>query len=201
MKTFQSILMLLVIAGSNLSVCAGEPTDQLRATTDKILGLLRDPACNTDSRKSERRQVIRKELGQRIDWDTVARSSLGRHWAKLKPAQQAEFVAVFSHFLVETALDKFETNDVRRIQIDYVGEKTIEGYASVRAQLTTKDDVAHPVEYRLQKSGNEWRGYDVLIEGVSMVKNYRDQFDEILGKASYETLLADLRAKTPQSSP
>ena len=79
--------------------------------------------------------------------------------------------------------------------------KIIDGYASVKAQITTKDQIVHPVEYRLQKSGKEWRIYDVLLEGVSMVKNYRDQFDEILAKSSYEKLVADLRAKIPQGSP
>jgi len=201
MKKFCSLLLTLVFAGLNLSACAGEPTEQLRDTTEKVLALLRNPACNTEARKTERRQAVRKELDRRIDWDTVARSSLGRHWARLKPDQQAEFVAVFSRFLAETALDKFETNDVYRLKIDYVGEKIIDGYASVKVQVTTKEEVVHPIEYRMQKSGPEWRGYDVLIEGVSMVKNYRDQFDEILAKSSYEKLVVDLRAKTPQASP
>ncbi len=86
-------------------------------------------------------------------------------------------------------------------RIDYLGEKVIDDYASVKVQITTKNQVAHPVEYRLQKSGNGWRIYDVLIEGVSLVKNYRDQIDEILAKSSYEKLVADLRAKTPGGSP
>ena len=201
MRLFRAILLVVLIAGSNRSACAGEPTDQIRASTDKILALLRDPACNTETLRSERRQSIRKEIYRRIDWKSVARSSLGRHWAKLKPAQQTEFVDVFSRFLVETVLDKFETNNVNGVQFAYVGEKIIGEYASVRVQVTTKDQVDHPIEYRLQKSGNEWRGYDVLIEGVSMVKNYRDQFDEILGKSSYEELVADLRAKTSPGSP
>jgi phospholipid transport system substrate-binding protein len=190
---------MLVLSASNLSACAGEPTDQLRASTDKILGLLRAPASAPG--QSERRQLIRQELDQRIDWDTVSRSSLGKHWARLKPEEQADFVATFSRFLVENVLDKFATNDVSRLKLDYVGEKIIDDYASVKVQVTTKDDVVHPIEYRLHKSGQEWRGYDVLIEGVSLVKNYRDQFDEILAKSSHEKLLADLRSKIPQASP
>jgi len=193
------MLLMLVFAGLNFPACAGEPTEQLRDTTEKVLALLRDRSCNTEARKTERRQAVRKELDRRIDWETVARSSLGRHWARLKPAQQAEFVAVFSRFLAETALDKFETDNLYKLKIDYIGEKIIDGYASVKVQVTTKDDVVHPIEFRMQKSGREWLGYDVLIEGVGMVKNYRDQFDEILGKSSYKKLLADLRAKIPQA--
>jgi phospholipid transport system substrate-binding protein len=83
-------------------------------------------------------------------------------------------------------------------KVEYLGEKIIDEYASVKAQISTKDQIVHPVEYRLQKSGKDWRIYDVLLEGVSLVKNYRDQFDEILVKSSYEKLVADLRAKVPQ---
>ena len=136
-----------------------------------------------------------------MDWATVARSSLGRHWAKRTQAEKAEFTALFSRFLVETAIDKFQTNYVELEKIQYLGEKIIDDYASVKVQVTTKDQIDHPIEYRLQKSGEDWRIYDVLIEGVGLVKNYRDQFDEILTKSSYEKLAADLRAKIPQGSP
>ena len=155
------------------------------------------PALKTDARRSERRQLIRKEFDQLVDWPTIARSSLGHHWAKRTRADQAEFVAVFSRFLEETFIDKFETDYGELDKVDYLGEKIIDDYASVKVQITTKDQIAHPVEYRLQKSGTCWRIYDVLTEGVSLVKNYRDQFDEILAKSSYEKLVADLRAKTP----
>lgn len=195
------MLLALVAVGSGLCACADEPTAQIRASTDKILSLLGDPALKTDSRQSERRQLLRKELDLRVDWATVARSSLGRHWAKRTRAEQTEFVGLFSRFLAENALDRFETNYVKLDKIEYVGEKIIDDYASVKAQVTTKDQIMHPVEYRLQKSGKDWRIYDVLLEGVSLVKNYRDQFEEILAKSSYETLVADLRAKLPEAPP
>jgi phospholipid transport system substrate-binding protein len=191
------MLFALVAVGSGLCACADEPTAQIRASTDKILALLGDPALKTDTRSSERRQLIRKELEQRVDWATVARSGLGRHWAKRTQAEKAEFTALFTRFLVETAIERFETNYVQLDKIDFLGEKIIDDYASVKAQVTTKDKIVHPVEYRLQKSGKDWRIYDLLLEGVSLVKNYRDQFDEILAKSSYEKLVSDLRAKIP----
>ena len=191
--------MLVAVSGS-LCACAGEPTAQLCASTDKILALLGDPAIKTDAQKAERRQLIRKELDQRIDWATVARSSLGRHWAKRTPAQQTEFVSLFSRFLAETSADKFESNYRELDKIDYLGEKIIDDYASVKTQATTKDQIVHPVEFRMQRSGKDWLIYDVLLEGVSMIKNYRDQFDEILTKSTYDKLISDLRAKLPQSS-
>jgi phospholipid transport system substrate-binding protein len=190
--------MLLAVAAS---VCAraGEPTAQVRATTDKVLAVMADPALKTEARNAERRQLIRTELDSRVDWATVARSSLGRHWAKRTPAEQTEFVSLFSRLLEETFIDKFETHHAELEKVEYLGEKLIDEYASVKAQVSTKDQIVHPVEYRLQKSGKDWRIYDVLLEGVSLVKNYRDQFDEILAKSSYEKLVADLRAKIPQT--
>ena len=201
MKTLRCILFLLAAVGANPCANADEPTAQIRATTDKVLALLGDPALKTDARKPERRQLIRRELDLRVDWATVARSSLGHHWAKLTRAEQTEFVKLFSRLLEETSIDKFEANYSELDTIDYLGEKIIDDYASVKARVTTKDQVAHPLEYRLQKSGKDWRIYDVLIEGVSLVKNYRDQFDDILAKSSYEKLEADLRAKLPPGSP
>jgi phospholipid transport system substrate-binding protein len=145
--------------------------------------------------------LLRTELGQRIDWATVARSSLGRRWAKLTRSEQTEFVSLFSRLLEETSIDKFDAKGSQLEKIDYIGEKIIDEYASVKAQITTKDQIVHPVEYRLLKSGKDWRIYDIVVEGVSLVKNYRDQFEEILAKSSSGKLIADLRAKVPQSSP
>jgi phospholipid transport system substrate-binding protein len=201
MKTLRWLLVAQLAAGSSLCARAGEPTAQIRATTDKILVLLSDPALKTDARKSERRQLIRSELDRRVDWAAVARSSLGRYWPKRTRAEQDEFIGLFSRLLAETCLDKLDSNGADPAKIDYLGEKIIDDYASVKTQITTKDQTVHPVEYRLQKAGKDWRIYDVLIEGVSLVKNYRDQFDEILGKTSYEKLVADLRAKIPRETP
>jgi phospholipid transport system substrate-binding protein len=194
------MLLALVAAGASLRACADEPTAQVRATTDNILALLADPALKTEARNSERRQLIRKELDRRIDWATAARSSLGRHWAKRTRAEQTEFVSLFGRLIEENFIDKFETHHGELDKVEYLGEKIIDEYASVKARISTKDQIEHPVEYRLQKSGKDWRIYDVLLEGVSLVKNYRDQFDEILAKSPYEKLVADLRAKIPQGS-
>lgn len=197
MRTSPCILLPLLVMGTILRAEAEQPTALVRASTDRILALLADSALNTPAGKSERRQLIAKELDQLIDWDIIARSSLGRHWAKSTAAEHAEFVTVFHHFLEETCVDRFETHYPELDKLEYLGEKIVDDYASVKAQLTTKDQIVHPVEFRLRKSGQEWRVYDLVLEGVSLVKNYRDQFDEILSKSSFPALLADLRAKTP----
>ena len=199
MKPIKLFLMLAAVAFT-VCACGGEATAQLRASTDKILAVLNDVTLQTESRRFERRELIRKELDRRVDWVTVARSSLGRHWAKRTAAEQAEFVSLFSRLLEETSIEKFEAHHGELHKIEFLEEKTVDDYASVKAQATTKDEITHPIEFRLQRSGKDWRIYDVLLEGVSLVKNYRDQFDEILAKSSYEQLLSDLRTKIAQAS-
>jgi len=201
MKTVRCILLTLVIVGGGLCAHAGQPTAQVRASTDRILALLSDPGLKSDDHKAERRQLIRRELDQRIDWATVARSSLGHHWAKLRPAEQAEFIDLFSRLLEQTYVSNFEAYYRDLDKIEYLGEKVLDEYASVKVRITTKDALVHPVEYRLEQSGNDWRVYDVLIEGVSLVKNYRDQFDEILAKSSFDKLATDIRAKLTEALP
>ncbi len=111
MKTLScKLLALIAMIAGGLCVHADEATAQIRATTDKIVSLLGDPNLNTDARKSERRQSIRNELDQRVDWASVARSSLGRHWSKRTRAEQTEFVGLFSRLLEETCLEKFESH-------------------------------------------------------------------------------------------
>src|SRR6185436_6636635 len=118
------------------------------------------------------------------------------HWQKRTPAEQKEFMDLFKQFLERTYLDKIEPYYNELDKITYQGEKIIDNYASVKSVITTKRQIDHPVEYRLEKgSNNNWRVYDVLIEGVSLVKNYRVQFDEIISKSSFEGLIKDLRTK------
>lgn len=194
LRLLSTLVGLLVFCAS---VRAENPSAEVKTTADKIIALLNDSALKGNAKKTERRQLMRQQLDQLFDWTGIARSSLGRHWAKRTPEEQKQFVALFSEFLQRTYLDKFEAYYTELDRIDYQGEKIIGEYASVKSTVTTKQKMEHPVEYRLQKtpSGNGWLAYDVLIEGVSLVRNYRAQFDEIVAKSSYEKLVEDLRKK------
>jgi phospholipid transport system substrate-binding protein len=201
MKTSRFILVIAALLGSLALANAASPTEEVRLTADRVVSLLCDPNLQGDAKKADRRRRVRSELDIRFDWDGIARASLGRHWPKRSRDEQKEFVRLFGRFLAETYLDKIEPYYQDLARIDYRGEKIIEGYASVRTVVSTKEDVQHPVEYRLQKSGSsdQWRVYDVVIEGVSLVHNYREQFDDIIAKSSYEKLVADLRSKAGAS--
>ncbi len=178
-------------------VRAAQPMDGIKGTTDHILAILRNEALTGEDHRGERHRLIRAELDARFDWRAVARGCLGRQWLKRSPTEQQEFVTIFGQFLELTYIDRFETYCSDLEQIDYLGQRVIENFASVKLVLTTKEEIKHPLEYRLEKVGqsDDWRIYDVLIEGVSLVKNYRDQFDEIIAKSSYEKLLETIKLK------
>jgi len=193
-----ALAVVLLIAGT-AAVRAESPLAEIKSTTESILVLLKDPKLQGDSKKSERQQLVRNQMDKRFAWEQSARGCLGRHWNQRTPAEKAEFIKIFSGFLKDTYSDKIATyyNDLDKI--DYQGEKIIDDYASVKLLLTTKSKVDHPVEYRMQKnaSGGDWMVYDVVIEGVSLIKNYRDQFDAIIAKSSYEGLIKEIKAKNP----
>lgn len=202
MKALCTAMTLSALFALAPLVRAGQPTDEVKATADRIIGIMNDASLEGDAKKVERRHLIRLELDKRFDWPYIARSCLGRHWAKRSPVEQQEFVKLFVDFLEDTYMEKFETYYGDFDKIDYHGEKIASAgtmlYASVRTTLTTKAKVDHPVEYRLHKAqgANAWQVYDVVIEGVSMVRNYREQFDEILARSSYDKLIADLKSRS-----
>ena len=174
---------------------AETPLAEVKTTTEKILLLLQAPKLQGDSKKEERRQVVRNEMETRFAWEDSARQCLGKHWLKRTPAEKAEFVKLFSEFLKDTYSDKIATYYGDLDKIDYQGEKILDDYASVKLVLITKARVEHPVEYRMEKTNNDWKVYDVVIEGVSMIRNYRDQFDSIIAKSSYEGLIKEIKSK------
>jgi phospholipid transport system substrate-binding protein len=194
-KRFILLSVLLCLAGA--ASRAGVPTDEVRATTDKVLALLNTPNLQGDAKRSERHHRIRAVLDERFDWQESARGCLGRHWAERTPAEQKEFVTLFVEFLERSYLGKFDLFYVNVETIDYRSEKIIDNCASVQTMINTKAKFHHPVEYRLEKSGSadNWRIYDTVIEGVSMVKNYRDQFNDIIAKSSYAGLIREIKAR------
>lgn len=196
MKRIPSIAAFLLLAFAS-GALADTPLAEVKTTTEKVLLLLKDAKFQGDAKKNERRQLVRSEMEKRFAWEDSARACLGRHWTKRTPAEKAEFVKIFSEFLKDTYSDKVATYYGDLDKIDYQGEKIQADYASVKLVLTSKAKIDHPMEYRMEKAGDDWKVYDVVIEGVSMVKNYRDQFDAIIAKSSYEGLIKEIKTKQP----
>lgn len=172
---------------------AGVPTEQLRGATDRVLKLVQDPELKKPARGEERRKQIRAVANEIFDWQETGKRALARHWHPRSPTEREEFSILFADLIESSYVRKIETYSGEKIL--YVGE-TIEGdQATVRTRLVTKSNTEIPIDYRMLKEGDRWRAYDVLIEGVSLVSNYRTQFNRIIQQSSYDELAKKLRTK------
>jgi phospholipid transport system substrate-binding protein len=141
----------------------------------------------------DRRAAVRKIANDIFDFSETARRSLGRHWQGRTPAERDEFVQLFSDLLERSYISKIET---------YGGEKilynsdSVEGdQAKVQTKLVAKGGSEIPIEYRMHKAGDRWLVYDVVIEGVSLVANYRTQFNKIIQTSSFKELMNKMKNK------
>ncbi len=172
---------------------AGEPTALVKQTTDKVIDLLKNKEMKKPGKTEERRAAIRRTISERFDFEEMAKRSLARYWNQRTPDEKKEFVALYSDLLERTYIRKIEAYTDEKF---IYGEETDEGdYALVRTKVITKKDVDVPIEYRMAKKNGGWFVYDVVIEGVSLVNNYRNQFNEIMHSGSYETLVKKLKTK------
>lgn len=190
------LVAMLAFAG----VASGaEPLDQVRQTTDKILAVVQDPRLKGDANTTERDRRVRLLIDERFDWDTMARAAMGPHWRSLDEARKKEFVGLFNSLIKKNYLSEVE---------DYTGEKIAyksankDGkYSTVSMVLTTLRGTEVPVMYRLLQKGDDWFVYDVTIEGVSMVNNYRSQINSILSGGTYADLIRRLKARIAEPEP
>jgi phospholipid transport system substrate-binding protein len=189
----RGLVLLLLVFGIALPVWAGEPTDEIKQTTDKILSILTNPSLKGSSKTAEREKLIRQAIDERFDWEEMARRSLARYWDQRTDGEKKEFVRLYSDLLERTYMDKVEGYSGEKVI--YEGESVDNGYAVVRVKIVTKKNTDIRVHYRLKRVENKWLVYDVSIEGVSLVNNYRTQFNSIILKSSYENLVNRLRER------
>jgi phospholipid transport system substrate-binding protein len=199
---YLGVWMLLGSLGLSSSIMradAGEPLDKIRQTVDDVVTILSDEALKAPERTEERRKKIRQAVFQRFSFDEMAQRALAQHWRKRTPEEQKEFVAVFSDLLERSYIDKIESYGGGKQNILYTKE-TIDkdGFASVRSEIVSKRDMNVEVEYRLLQRDGNWAVYDVVIEGVSLVNNYRTQFNKIIAESSYENLVKQMKLKLDQ---
>jgi phospholipid transport system substrate-binding protein len=172
---------------------AGPATDQLKGAVDRVIKVLEDPSLKGDDRVVERRTAVRKIANEIFDFNEIARRALARHWQPLTDKQRVEFVSLFSDLLERSYISKIELYGGEKIQ--YVGERVDGDTATVATRIVTKNGTEVPIDYRLLKKGDRWMVYDVSIEGVSLVSNYRTQFNKIIQTGSFEDLMQKLRTK------
>jgi phospholipid transport system substrate-binding protein len=190
-----ALLGALVLLGVASSASAGPATDQLRVDIERVLKTLADPALQGPERAAERRKALRETTSPMFDWTEMAKRALGRTWSARTEAERQEFVPLFHNLLERTYVTRIERYDGE--QITYTGESIDGDQATVKTKILDKTNRELPVEYRMIRgSDRRWVIYDVLIEGVSLVANYRSQFDQIIRTASYERLVAKLKSQS-----
>ena len=175
---------------------AGPPTEQLRAQMDGIIKVLEDPELKREERQAERRAAIRRLANAIFDFNETARRSLGQHWQARTPVEREQFVKLYADLLERSYIGKIELYNGERIL--FLGDTIERDQATVRTRLVTKAGTEIPVDYRMHRVGERWLSYDVAIEGVSMVANYRAQFNKIIQASGYQALVSKLTEKQEQ---
>jgi phospholipid transport system substrate-binding protein len=172
---------------------AGEATQQIKETVDAVVDVLNNKELKKPENKQKRRKQLREIVNKRFDFEEMAKRSLGLAWNKRTPEEKKEFVSLFSDLLENTYINKIERYEHEKVL--YTGERIEGSYAAVKTTIVTEKEVEIPVEYRIFKKGDKWEVYDIIIEGVSLVNNYRTQFSSIIRSDSYEGLVKKLRDK------
>lgn len=197
---YSRLLALVIIAHCFVflsSVQAGEPIEHVRETTNKLIVLFDDPYFNEESKKVELRERVIEVADERIDWYTLSRSCLGRHWTKRTKEERKEFITLLSEFLQNNYATLIIDNFSGLKDIEYLDEKIDERFAFVRIDIIDYEGIAYPIGYRLRMKSDstQWEVIDINIEGVGMVKNYRIQFDDIIRKSSFDSLIQRLKTR------
>ena len=173
---------------------AGEPTDQLKPEIDRVVKVLEDPALKGEGKTAARRQALRAITDAVFDWQEMSRRALGTHWQGRSEAERTEFVGLFRDLIEHAYASKIESYSGERVT--FSGDSVEGDQATVRTRLTTTKGQEVPVDYRMLRRDGRWRIYDVGVEGVSLVGNYRTQFNQIIRTSSYEELVKKLKSRS-----
>jgi len=187
------LFLFLIFLGHPSQSLAGPATDAAKGTIDQVLRVLQDKEMKKPDRVDERRQIIEKTIGDRFSWEEMAKRTLGTQWAKLTDKQRQEFVDLFRTLLTNTYIDRIENYAGEQVQ--YLNERLQDGFAEVRTKIAS-GKAEYPMDYRLLNKSGEWRVYDIVLDGVSLVANYRGQFNKILHSSGYDDLVQKLRTKS-----
>jgi phospholipid transport system substrate-binding protein len=194
------VCLLCVLAAGPAADGAGPgPTEELKASIDRVLQVLEDPDLKVGAKAAQRRRSVRQIADEIFDFEEMSRRAMAQHWRSLTTPQRKEFVDVFSDLLERSYMSKIELYGGERIQ--YTGERVEGDFATISTRLITKKSTEVPIDYRVLKRGDRWLVYDVSIEGVSLVANYRTQFNNIIRTSSYDELLRKMRGRVEEIRP
>jgi phospholipid transport system substrate-binding protein len=188
------VCLLLLLSGViTSSAVAGGATEAMKSTIDEVLRIIQDKELKQPGKTEERRQQLEQVVGNRFDYQEMSKRALGAHWNTLSDTEKQEFTGLFKTLLTNSYADKIESYSGEGVQ--YINERTEKDYAEVRTKVLT-GKVEIPLDYRLLNKGTDWRVYDVVVDGVSLVNNYRGQFSKILRSSNHADLVDQLRKKS-----
>jgi phospholipid transport system substrate-binding protein len=181
------------------AAAAGVPTEQIRSTVDKALLVLKDPRLKIAAKTKERRDQLKQILFTRFDFTEMAKRALGANWRRRTLKEQEEFVQLFTEILERSYAEIIEsyTNE----KIVYIGEKLDGVYADVASKVLTSKGEEYSINYKAHLVNSEWRVYDVIAENISLVNNFRSQFNRVISNGSYDELLRRLKEKAEIGTP
>jgi phospholipid transport system substrate-binding protein len=174
-------------------VTAGAPADQIQQTISKVLAILKDPALKGDANRNERFDRLREVIEPQFDFAEMAKRSLGPHWQRRTAEEQREFRAVFTDLLESSYIESIESYSGEKVAV--TSEKQEQGYAEIGSKIISAKGEEYSINYRLHSVEGNWKIYDVIIENISIVNNFRSQFNRVISKSSYQDLLQRMKAK------
>jgi len=187
----RSVALYLLSTAS--SAFAGEPFDLIKSTLDRAIVILREPRPNSTEKNNERIDRLKDAVNPVFDYDEMARLTLAAHWRRRTPAEQEEFIKLFRAFLEKIYSDRVDRYGGERIVL---GRESIDqDHAEVESKIIDAKGDENPVIYRLRRTDGKWKVYDAVVDNISIVNNYRSQFDRVIAKSSYEELKKVLREK------
>jgi phospholipid transport system substrate-binding protein len=166
------------------------PMTVVQNTVNQALEVLRDKASPLPQRQEKLRQIV----AQSFDFTEMSKSALGYQWKKLTPQQQQEFTTVFISFIEDSYLSKL--NDYRGQQVQFIkASQDGADYAQVNTNIVREGKEPIHLDFRVMKEGGAWKIYDVTVDAISIIANYRNQFNRVMNNQGYDTLIKDLKEK------
>lgn len=194
MKTLAALGLGILLLMQPLLLVAAQPRDQVRQTVDNLLVILKDPRLAGEANTDERRERLKEVIYQRFDFTEMATRSLGPEWRRRSPEEQKEFVRLFTNLLETAYLNQIESYSGEKVQ--YLKDREDDSYAEVDTRIVDNKGQEFSLDYRLHNVNGDWRVYDVVIEDISLVNNYRSQFNRVLARSSFEELLETMKKRT-----
>jgi len=195
-KWIAASLMTFFFIGAGSLPSEAAVTADVKRTVDKVVSIVADERMKKPGNEAKRRAALKSAISTMFDYGEMAKRSLGVNWRGRTKAEQKDFVNLFATLLENSYAGKIESYENQRIVYD---KESIDGdYAEVKSRIVTAKRDEYSLDYRLMRQGNRWMVYDVVIEGVSLVSNYRSQFQKIITSQGYGALVKKLRAKSDE---